>query len=287
MTTETSSYVHPEWVKENSLTSPDDRNPDRTYRPEQKHPSLTEEETDEVLKTNNNIDFLVKFPYVERKYIDPMIPLQRIGLISFVPAKGATPNKSGVFGFAKLRGNFCTTIEANEKAEELIRNVDSYHQIYHSYVGRPFPLTTSSKYSAETTEIDIRKEMTESISSNILQKKKDEQTTMNEIKEREEKLIEESKREEEDPYETYITNRVKLAQIGFTYIETVKKLEEMKNIIFSTRTLLEDMDTEYTEFKERYLGKYMKAREDAGIKENSPNNFIMYLGSDLKEELGF
>ena len=31
--------------------------------------------------------------------------MQRIGLLSFVPAKGATPNSKGIYGFAKMRGN--------------------------------------------------------------------------------------------------------------------------------------------------------------------------------------
>ena len=76
--------------------------------------------------------------------------------------------------------------EADQRAEFLIRNVDSYHQIYHTYVGRPFPMTASSKYSAETNEIDIRKEMTESISNDVKQKKQDELKTVQEIKKREE-----------------------------------------------------------------------------------------------------
>lgn len=279
--------THEEWDKENSLTAPMDRDPKRTYKPNQVHPELNNDEFESAFKSQNNDTYTKKFPRVERRYADPPINLQNIGLISFVPAKGAKPNDNGVYGFAKIRGNYATETEANERAEYLIRYVDSYHQIYHCYVGRPFPLTTTSKYSAETTEIDLKKEMTETISNNIKNKKLEEKKIVEDIKEREEKLLAESKREEEDPYEHYITQKVKLAQVGFTYMESLKKMDKMKETIIKTRKLIEDLDVEYPDYKDQYLGKYMEARKDAGLVEDDPNNFIKFMGSDLKEELGF
>ena len=189
---------HPEWEKENSLTSPSDRDLDNKWRPDQGKPVLTNEETEQAMKVLNNTDFIKKFPSVDRTYADPAIPMQNIALISFTPAKGATPNESGVFGFAKIRGTYATEVEAEQRAEFLIRNVDSYHQLYHLYVGRPFPITFSSKYSAEMTEIDIRKETTKSISENIKEEKNKEQKTIKEIKEREQALLEESQKAKKD-----------------------------------------------------------------------------------------
>lgn len=275
--------MHPEWEKENSLTAPSDRDRENHWRPEQGAPELKNNEVDEAMATLNNTDFINKFPRVDRTYADPPPPLQRIGLISFTPAKGATPNEKGVFGFAKLRGNYDSDIEANQRAEFLIRNVDSYHQIYHTYVGRPFPITSSSKYSAETDEIDIRKEMTKAVSQNIKEKKQEEQQIVAEIKQREEKLLEESKKDEEDPYETYITLRVKKAQLTWTYLEHQKKMEEVREIILKTRKELKDLDDEYPDYQDTYYDKYMKARTDAGITESteeSQNNFMKFLVED-------
>ena len=285
-----SEYKHKEWEKENSLTAPSDRDPARTYKPNQSHSKLTEEEVDIAIKELDNTSFTKKFPKVERRYADPPVPLQTIGLISFVPAKGATPNKNGVYGFAKMRGNFSTELEASERAEYLIRKVDSYHQIYHAYVGRPFPLTTTSDYSAVTDEIDIKKDMTESISSNIKKKKDEEQKIVEEIKEREELLKADVDKDEEDPYESYITYRVKLAQVGYTYLETLKRLDEMKDSILKSRKVLEEMDEKYPDYKESYMDKYMNARKEAGLteeKDDNGKNFIGFMGSDLKKELGF
>lgn len=285
---EKASQSHPKWEKENSLTAPADRDRENRWRPEQGVKELTESDVNEAMKELNNDAFTQKFPRVDRTYSDPAIPLQVIGLVSFTPAKGAKPNENGVYGFAKLRGNYATPIEANQRAEYLIRNVDSYHQIYHTYVGRPFPITASSKYSAETEEIDIRKQMTESISTNIRDKKNEEQRIAAEIKEKEEKLLEEAKRTEADPYEEYITMRVKKAQLSWTYLEHKKKMEEIQQIILKTRKVIDDMDSEYPDFKQSYYDKYMKAREDAGIKESDAEkeqSFMRYLLEDA--DLGF
>jgi hypothetical protein len=274
---------HPEWEKESSLTTPEDRVRENNWRPEQGAPQLSEDEVKSAMDSLNNVDFTTKFPRVDRTYADPPPPLQTIGLISFVPAKGAQPNANGVYGFAKLRGNYSTQQEADQRAEFLIRNVDSYHQIYHTYVGRPFPMTASSKYSAETNEIDIRKEMTESISNDVKQKKQDESKVVQEIKDKEEALIADTKKEEVDPYDEYITLRVKKAQLSWTYLEHIKKIKEVKDIILRTRDELEKMEANNTEYKEKYYNKYMKARKDAGFKDTKEEmeaNFLKFLVED-------
>lgn len=282
----TSTHTHEEWQKENSLTDPLDRDRVNKWKPETSHPPLTNSETQNAFESLNNTFFIDKFPKVDRTYADPTLPMQFIGLISFTPAKGAKPNENGVFGFAKLRGNFASEIEANQRAEHLIKNVDSYHQIYHTYVGRPFPITSSSKYSAETTEIDIRKETAGAVSTNIREKKDEEEKTIKDIKQREENLIKESKQDSVDPYDEYITQRVKLAQLSWTYSEHQKKMAEVKDIVIKTRKIVKDMDLEYPTYKDSYYEKYMNARRDAGLKEtteqDSQDNFIKFMVEDIE-----
>jgi len=281
---------HPEWEKENSLTAPADRDREDRWRPEQGVRTLTETEVSEAMKALNNNSFTDKFPRVDRTYADPPIPMQNIGLLSFTPAKGATPNEHGVFGFAKVRGNYATPMEADQRAEFIIRNVDSYHQIYHLYVGRPFPITSSSEYSAETSEVDIRREATKTVSSHIKQQKDEEQKEVRDMKEREEKMLAESKKAREDdgngaavggdPYEKYITLSVKKAQLSWTFLEHLKKLKEVRDIIIKTRKEIAELDNEHPDFRDKYFDKYMKAREDAGLDTNvreEQDNFIMYM----------
>jgi hypothetical protein len=275
------NFTHPEQEVENSLTSPSDRDPARTYKPTQGHRALTENEVSDAMTELNNMSFTKKFLNVERQYADPVEAMQRIGLVSFVPAKGATPNAEGIYGFAKLRGNYPTEQEANQRAEFLIRNVDSYHQIYHTFVGRPFPLTISSKYSAETSEIDIRKSMAESISADVKNKKMEEVKQIKEIEEREKQLVADTKRETPDPLEHYTTLKVKKAQITWTYLETLKKVEEMKQIIIKTRKEIEDMDAEDVTYSEQYFKKYCDARSESGLDLTShKDNFMQFLVED-------
>jgi hypothetical protein len=283
------SIKHEEWEKENSLSCKEDRTSSQTnpWKPEQGAPPLTEEEVNNAMEGLNNNSFVKKFPRHDRTYADPPLTNQLYGLISFTPAKGATPNENGVYGFAKLRGNFATEIESNQRAEEIIRKFDSYHQIYHTYVGRPFPLTSSSKYSAEVSEVDIRKQTTESVSADIKNKKDSERKEIEEIKQREEALLSESKRAQEnipeDPYETYITLKVKKAQLSWTYLEHKKKMEEVLHILIKTKKELEDLDQVDPTYKDRYFEKYKKARIDAGLKESAEelkNNFMIYMVED-------
>lgn len=276
---------------ESSLTAPEDRNREKKWFLQQFISPLTNEQTLEAFGELNNTHFINKFPRIDRTYADPPLFMQKYGLISFIPAKGATPNENGVYGYAKLRGNYESEIEANQRSEFLIRNIDSYHQIFHTYVGRPFPLTLSSRYSADVKEIDIRRDMTESISSSIKNKKQEEQETMREIKEREEALLQESRDAQagksayDDPYETYITMRVKKAQLIWTYLEHKKKMAEVLDVLVKTVQHIEELDKVDETFKDKYLDKYKKAREIAGIKETDEQmqqNFMKFLVEDFE-----
>lgn len=272
---------HPEWEHENSLTCPADRDRENKWKPSDA-PPLTNEETKIAMKALINTDFMDRFPCIERKYADPVMPMQYIGLFSFTPAKGATPNENGVYGFAKLRGNFPDEISASERAAELIQTVDSYHQIYYPYIGRPFPITSSSKYSAQVDEIELKKELVKDVSHNIKSKKADDQQRMKEIEAQQEELLEESKREVDD-YDTYITLRIKKAQLSFTYLEHMKKLEEVKGIIIKTRKEVEELDKLYPEYKREYYKKYMGAREKAGLKTYKRTKKV--IDGEVKEDL--
>lgn len=270
-------------LPESSLTAPEDRDLEDKWRPQQHEPELNPTQLAAAMDELNVTSFTDKFPRVDRTYADPPIPLQNISLVSWIPAKGATPNSSGVYGFAKIRGSYNTGIEADQRAEYLIKNVDSYHQVFHCYTGRPFPLTNSSKYSAETSEVDIRKETTEAVSSDVKAKKLEEEKEMRDIKEREEALIESSKTEEVDPYDEYITLKVKKAQLSWTYLEHVKKIREIKDILIKTKEEIETMDSKDPEFEKKYYEKYMTARRNTGLSESvedADSSFMKFLVED-------
>lgn len=279
------SNVSHECRKENSLTAPCDRNPEVKFQLDQTSPPLTEDQVKEAMKTLNNTAFVERFPQVERRFCDPPLSLQTIGLISFVPAKGATPNSNGVYGFAKLRGNFATEIEANEQAERIIRTVDSYHQIYHTYVGRPFPLTCSSDYSREVSRVDLQKETSTAMAHDISKKREKEQREIEEIQNKEKELLEDVKKTEEDKEDRYTTLQVKKAQLTWTFLETEKKLQQMTGLIARARHELSELDAKHPELKSLYYEKYMNARRQANLSTDnvsSADNFIKYMIEDVR-----
>lgn len=264
-----------------SLTAPRDRETNAIRR--SNAPPLTDEELEEAMRTKYKS---LEFPEIDRQYTDPSILHQKIVLVSFVPSKNARPDEDGIYGMMKVRGSYATEEEANERAEFLIRNHDSYHEIFHAFVGRPFPITTQSGFERELKTIDIRKKTVRLISEDILNKKREEEKEMREMQQREKNLLEESKRAKEDipedPYDLYITDQVKRAQLIWTYHETMKKCDQMKDLIRTTNETIARVEADNPSYREQYREKYMQARKDAGLtEENEEDSFIKYLGVDL------
>jgi hypothetical protein len=247
------------------------------------------DETAAAVAENSATEFIKKFPKVDRNFSDPPINLQQIGLISFIPAKGATPNDKGIYGFAKLRGNYANEDEANIRAEELIRDHDSANIIYHTYVGRPFPLTNSKKYAAETSEVDIRKDTTEAVSSKIKEQKKEDQKIAEEMKDRQQELMDDvsgNRPQDDIDLDEYITLNVKKAQLSWTYLEHVTKLREVRGLILKARQDIVDADEVNPSFRDSFFEKYNSARGKSGLEtdvneDQKQNGFLRYLVEDV------
>ena len=269
---------------QHSLTSPTDRVPNPQHVSFNQSVKLTDAEVSEAMSELFVNDFAKKFPRVEKFYADPVIPNQLFSLVSFVPSKGATPDKEGVFGMLKVRGNFATEQEAMMKAESLIRDVDSYHSIYNTFVGRPFPLAVSKKYVRDTTEVDIKKKVVEDTSAEVRKKRDEERKVMKEIQEREKELLEDVEKKVDDPYDVYTELMVKKAQLSWTYHQTLQKMEDMKKNIVKAREEISKMKEENPDYHNQYMDKYMEARKKAGLPTDD-NSFIKYMAEDL--DLGF
>lgn len=262
-----------------SLMAPRDKVPTRRVV---NAPPLTEDELEEAREVKVKS---LKFPQIDRQYADPAIHNQNIVLVSFVPAKGANPDQDNIYGMMKVRGVYATEEEANERADYLIRNHDSYHEIFHAYVGRPFPVTNATGFEKDIQTIDIRKKTVKLISEDILNKKRTEEKEMRDMQEREHKLLEESKKAKEDipqdPYDVYITDQVKRAQLIWTYVETMKKCRQMKTLVEQATENIQKAEAENPDFLEKYKEKYFKARQEAGLSESATEeNFLKYLGVD-------
>lgn len=267
-----------------ALSSPADRG-DGKFRANVGAAPLTEEQTNAAVEALVNTSLVDSYPVLERQFVDPPLQHQRYGLISFVPSKGAVPDKDGFFGFVKLRGHFETVEEAQERAETLIKTVDSYHGINIYHVGRPVPITQDAKYSERTTKVDLKTKTVSTISEDVKQKREKERSDMEEMKRRQDELLNEAKPDfVQDPYETYTMLRVKKAQLTWTYEETRKKLELVKNAIISARAEIAKMDSENADYSTQHLQRYMDARRSAGIPDDrtTDDSYLKYLVEDVE-----
>jgi hypothetical protein len=269
---------------QHSLTAPLDKNDTDPKSYKLNSPPLNDEETKEALKELNVKEYVNKFPRFEKFYADPKLDSQVHCLVSFTPSNGSSPDKDGVYGMLKVRGTFETQDEADLRAEYLIRNVDSYNKIFHSYVGRPFPLSSNGKYICETKDIDIKKKVVEITSEEIRKKRDEEKKTMEEIKEREKELLEDVKKTDTDPYDRYIELMVKKSQLTWTYSSTMKKMDEMKTNILRAREELSELRTKNEDYHTKFFDRYMDARKKSGLPDTD-DSFIKYMCEDI--DLGF
>lgn len=272
-----------------SLTAPADRG-DSKFRIAVAEPPLTQEELNSATQSLIDMSLTTKFRKFERTYADPEIQNQRFGLISFIPAKGATPDKDGIFGMAKLRGNFQTDTEAAVHAAKIIKETDSYNKIFTGFVGRPFPITVDEKYCKETEEVDIQQKTQEVISEHVKEKRIQQKKELEEVKMREKRLLDQQKNQDyvEEPFEKYMMLNTKKAQLAFTYEETMQKMQKVKDNIIRAREEILEMEAENPTFKDELFENFKNARAQSGITTDSEamkNTFVKYLCQDI--DLGF
>jgi len=223
--------------------------------------------------------FVDKFPRSFKYSADPIYRNQVYSLHSFIPAPGATPDKEGVFGMFKVRATCMTEEEADEHAEDIVRNVDSYNTVYHGYCGKWFPATLSSKYTQEIHEVDITKKVKEVISKNLVNKRKQEKKDIQEIKQREAELRKEVKDIEEngeDPMDVYIELHVKKAHCLYTLERYKKDMLKLEKVCEESQTLIDKLDTDNPEFKNNYMDIYKQARSKVGL-GSEKEDFMKYM----------
>mgnify|MGYP001158864199 CR=1 FL=1 len=271
-------------ASQNTLTAPADRDKEHLFD-FNKEP-LTTEQLDVAKLELVDKEHLSLYPAQERAFADPTIEEQDYCLVSFVPSVTATPDKDGIYGMVKVRGTYNSLEKCDKRAEFLIREIDSVHKIYIAGVGKPFPITNMSTFSKDINKVKIQ----DMLSEELQQEQTKEQREIEEMKKREQEILERNKKPQEelqpDIEEQYITNRVKKAQLTWTYINTMKKLRDMQANIVHTREEIAKMDESNPELKDSYMDRYNAALKQVNLSQET-DSFIMYLENDAIDELGF
>lgn len=250
-------------------------------------PPLTKDQYEEAKKMLIKSDFLkYKFPRVIRNRKDPPINGQVYVLHTFIPSPDAKPDKDGCFGILKIRGSFPNMNEADENAERLIRTVDSYNEIFYGYVGQEFPLTLRSDYCKDTKEVDLKTKLDDIAMNNLKKKREKDQKDLEDIQEREQKLLAESKADKvmsKNDCEFYTTMRVKFATLCHTIEDLEKRHRETCALANKCRNEIIELNKEHPTFQNEYLSRYTSALESSGIKL-SDNPLVKYMNETALEK---
>jgi hypothetical protein len=226
----------------------------------------TDEEIREAMREMNINKPIEKFKRIEKLYADPPLQGQSIALFSFTPSMGAKPDQDGVYGMIKCRGVFPTQREANERAEYIFRNVDTYHKIYHCQVGRPFPVTFNENFFEEKEETELKKKVAETEGEFLKMSREEEETVMNGLKDRMRNIKEEMENAKNPSrIDQYITMHVKRATLQMHIQSLEKAIKEYTDITNIVVEKLKTYDEETPSLKETYMTDYLKETEKVGV----------------------
>jgi hypothetical protein len=247
---------------------------------------LTDSEYTQAVSELLNKNFSkLSYPKTMKSRVDPTIPRQHWGLVSFVPSQKATPDADGCYGVLKFRGAFPTEHEAEDWGQKLIRDVDSFSEINVVRIGVEFPLMKDdTMYTAATREIDIRQKVDDIQKANFREKRDKEAKEMKEIQERRDKLMDGTHEDERDKavddIDLYIQLRVKKANAMMARDEADKTIQTSNEIIRKTDTVLDKIENEHPDYKDEYMERYKRALTAVGSNPME-NPLIKYM---MKED---
>lgn len=239
-------------------------------------------EPSELINATKSLKIKAPFSKLNRRYIDPPLINQKFALLSFIPTQEAKPDKDGFYGFVKIRGSFNTIEEAEAQSETIIRDVDSCNSVFTCNIGHPVPLCVSG-YAESVNEINLQDKTEETIAKNVREKRKQDAKEIENLKEREEELRKDVV--ETNPEDEYITKRVKLATLKFTFNEYIKKAKECNKLKKDCEKDLIRLCKENPEYEERYMERYFESRKKAGLTDDAEMpGFMVYMKDPLPSE---
>ena len=216
---------------------------------------------------------LVEYPKVVRQRGDKPMRSQQVGLISFMLFKEPRKFKTGqpVYGFFKLRGNYSSKCEAENRAGKIIREMDSRFVIRMAPVGQWLPITEEMGFCKDILDIKMREEEPALRDKAIKEKQKKERKRMKEIQ-RAEREVKESGDVYDDPssLDFYTMKRVTELRLKEQIEFRKKGITSMENKVKATQKILKRLELENPEYSNQWLDRYNEKRKEGGIPDYLP-----------------
>lgn len=202
-----------------------------------------------------------EYPTVVRNTLDPVLPKQQFGLLSFMflsEPKKIPDTESTIIGFVKLRGNYPDVGSCTAQAEKLVRKVDSKFTIRVAQVGKWVPITSHIFKGEQVISLQERSE-TEEIAHREVQRAKE---SVERDLEKRRRDLEDSQKIPYDPesLDSYTEKR--------TAEENVSKLIEqernrLKGYILAARKIhgtLAELEEKHPEYASQWIDNCNKER---------------------------
>jgi len=223
----------------------------------------------------------VVYPKVVRDMVDPAIPGQAYGNLSFMLFEEPRVLRSGyrVFGFAKLRGNHSSDTWAKKDSNRIVLEVDSRYPVLTCPVGCWLPITEDPRFceelvdaASEDSSKDVEGTPIDSMRSEAVKKKaRERQIRQKEIRDR----MEDAKEGgdiDDDPESLRYYSMHRVTEWKLTERRDIqeKLLKKAKDKLLEIRRELKEIEAEHPEYADDWLGCYNDERAKAGIAPHIP-----------------
>lgn len=224
-------------------------------------PPLTSPELDACRK-----EMRQSFPRVSRSIKnDPPISGQQIVNISFYPLEKP---ENGIYGLVRVRGVWPNEDLANQSADKIFKEHDSSAIIFSAGVGDliPFTLDTSLAQKVEDIAVENGNEYEKKMREKLIQQNLEKDRKFSrELEERKKMALEEGSLDD-DPttLEYYTKKKVAMRQIDQYISEYFERIESMKKSSKKLSLEVEELDSKYPTYSEKWLALYNEERKKMG-----------------------
>ena len=247
--------------------------PQANYKPQEwlqpDAPKLKGEQLQAAVATQ-----IVSYPQVVRSMIDPPLPGQTRGTLSYMLFDQPKTTKNGrpIYGFVKLRGNWPDEFNAKREASKIVKEIDSKFSIRIATVGEWVPITDDDTFAKEMLDVKASDQQPQIRDEAMKKKESDQRDKMRQIQDREEQL-----KTKGDVYDNpdsldYYTMKVVTEMKVTEMLEQLEnRLNHLKGKAVEVRDELFELEKKHPEYEDKWLDCYNAERAKTGIPAFVPN----------------
>lgn len=208
------------------------------------------------------------YPQVVRTMMDPFIPGQSHGNLSFMLFDKPKVSKTGkpIYGFVKLRGNWMDPRTSQAEAAKIVKNVDSKFPVKIVQVGSWVPITEDDSFVKDMVDVKAAEGQPQ-LRDEAIKKKEDEaKEKMKQLRDREEQLRKDGDIIDDPTSIRYYTMKRVTEMKVVEMIDTMKKkLEDLEGKLTLIRDEMCTLESSHPTYGEEWIECYNQERAKSGI----------------------